>query len=192
MIRSVSGGVVMRKFIYIVALILFMPASIFAADETQSNNSIVVKSEQKSVFKGLLYSVWGKLRALSPSVNKNRNRAVVTAGVRGAETTDSIITPYWMGDKTDDPDYIKELTEYSRAQQLAEDGDLTAAVKALSDFIAGYDNSDLRPNAQFALGISYGGLGQKQPGIDALQAFVNEHPNHPLVADARQVIAELE
>lgn len=182
----------MNKLIYILTLALIMPALPLAAEQAGVNDQIVVNTEQKSVFKGLLYRVWGKLRALNPKMNdRNRDRVVVTAGVRGAETTDSLINPYWMNDKTDDPDYIKELIEYTKAQQLAEDGNLEAAVKALSAFVEGHSDSDLKPNAQFALGISYGGLGQKKPGIDALQAFVSDNPKHPLVADAKQVIAEL-
>lgn len=183
----------MKKLICVLALALMMPALALATEAAKSNDQVVVKSEQKSVFKGLLYRVWGKLRALNPGMNnRNRNRVAVTAGVRGAETTDSLINPYWMGDKTDDPDYIKELTEYTRAQQLAEDGNLEAAVKALSSFVEEHKASDLRPNAQFALGISYGGLGQIKPSVNALQAFVSDNPKHPLTADAKQVIAELQ
>lgn len=182
----------MKNLIYVLLLVLVAPAMSVAVEQADTGDQIIVKSEQKSVFKGLLYRVWGKLRALNPKMaSKNRNRVVVTAGVRGAETTESLISPYWMNDKTEDPDYIKELTEYTKAQQLAEDGNLQDAIKALSSFVEEYGDSDLKPNAQFALGISYGGLGQKKPSIDALQAFVSDNPKHPLVADAKQVIAEL-
>lgn len=182
----------MKVLVYVTALLLIFPGYSMADDQDASNDGLLVKSEQKSIFKGLLYRVWGKLRALSPSSHNNsRSRAVVTAGVRGAETTESVISPYWMGDKTNDPDYIRELEEYTQAQQLAENGDLQGAVKALAAFIDSHEDSDLKPNAQFALGISYGGLGQNQPSIDALEVFVKDHPSHPLVADARQVIAEL-
>jgi TolA-binding protein len=182
----------MKKLLCILAMALAVPALSMAVEQASSNDQVVVNTEQKSAFKGLLYKVWGRLRALSPQPNdKRRNRTAVTAGIRGAETTDSLINPYWKDDKTDDPDYIKELTEYTKAQQLAEDGDLQSAVKALSAFIENHGDSDLKPNAQFALGISYGGMGQNKPGVDALQAFVNDNPKHPLVVDAKQVIAEL-
>lgn len=191
MLQEVSE---VKKLICVLTMVLVVPALSLAAEQASSNdnNQVIVKTEQASVFKGLLYRVWGKLRALNPQVNnRNRHRTAVTAGIRGAETTDSLINPYWMDDKTDDPDYIKELTEYTKAHQLAEDGDLQSAVKALSAFIESYGDSDLKPNAQFALGISYGGLGQNKPGVDALQAFVSDNPKHPLVADAKQVIAKL-
>lgn len=181
----------MKRFIYIVFLILITPALSISAEQKKSDGQIVIKTEKKSVFKGLLYKMWGKLRALNPRRASKEVRTVATAGVRGAETTGSLINPYWKDDKTDDPDYIKELTKYTKAQQMAEDGNLQGAVKALSAFIDGYGDSDLRPNAQFALAISYGALGQKQQSIDTFQAFVNDNPRHPLVADAKRVIAEL-
>ena len=47
--------------------------------------------------KGLLYKVWGRLRALNPQLktNKTRDRLVATMQIHGAETTGSIIEPYW-------------------------------------------------------------------------------------------------
>jgi len=136
--------------------------------------------------------VWGKLRALSPRMAKRNHSRSVTAGVRGAETTDSLMNPYWKGDKTDDPAYAKELTEFHKANQLAENGDLPAAVKAFSSFIDGHGDSDLKANAQFAMGISYGGMGQVKSSVNTLRSFVKENPTHPMVADAKQVIAELQ
>ena len=52
-------------------------------------------------------------------------------------------------------------------------------------------NSDLKPNAQFALGLSYGGLGDKADSVSTLEGFIKDNPKHPLVADAKQVIAEM-
>ena len=181
----------MKKII--VVLMLCLPAFSVAAEQANKGSNVVVQSEQQSVFKGLLYRVWGKLRSLSPAMSqRNRSRSVITAGVRGAETTDSLIDPYWKGDKTDDPDYIKELTAFTDAHQLAEKGDLQSAVKAFSTFISDHGDSDLKPNAQFAMGISYGGLGQIKPSVETLRAFVKDNPNHPMVTDAKQVIAELQ
>ena len=112
-------------------------------------------------------------------------------GIRSAETTSSIIEPYWKGYKTDDPEYIVELTQYTKAQQYAEDGDLQKAITALDAFLQEYDNSDLKPNAQIALVIRQGGVGDIPASKKTLQTFVNDNPKHPLVADAKQVIAEI-
>lgn len=182
----------MKKITVLLLLMFCVPALSVAAEQAKKESRIVVQKEEQSIFKGLFYRVWSKLRTLTPKMSqRNRSRSVVTAGVRGAETTDSLIEPYWKGDKTDDPVYVKELTEFNNAHQLAENGDLPSAVKAFTSFISEHGDSDLKPNAQFALGMSYGGMGQAKSGVNALNAFVEENPTHPMVADAKQVIAEL-
>ena len=184
----------MKNFILILLVTSVVSAPVIAADDNSEKQvSMVVKTESSSTFKGLLYKVWGRLRALNPQLktNKTRDRSVATMGIRGSETTTSIIEPYWKGDKTDDPEYIDELTRYTQAQQYAEDGDLQKAVTALNAFLEEYDDSDLKPNAQFALGISQGGMGDITASKKTLQTFVNDNPKHPLVADAKQVIDEL-
>ena len=182
------------KYLSIVLLLLFsFSTTVIAADNRKSEtSSIIVKKESKSVFKGLLYKVWGHLRALNPQLETNKTRTTVaTMGVRGAETTTSLIEPYWKGDKTDDQEYVNELTRYTKAQQYAEDGDLQKAITALSVFLNDYENSELKPNAQFALGLSQGGIGDISASKKTLREFVDDNPRHPLVADAKQVIAEL-
>lgn len=179
-------------------IILLALATLFGntaaiSEPEKKADSVVVKSESESVFKGLLYRVWGRLRAFNPQLqtNKTRKRSVATMGVRGSETTTSIIEPYWKGDKTSDPVFIESLTEYTRAQELAEKGDLKSAVSALDQFIKDYEESELVPNAQFALAISQAGMGDVAASIESLQTFIEEYPDHPLVSDARQVIKEL-
>ena len=182
------------KVLTVVLLISTFATSSLAVENRKSESgSIVVKKESSSIFKGLLYRVWGRLRALNPQLetNKTRNRSVATMGIRGAETTNSIIEPYWKGDKTDDEEYVAELTRYTRAQQYAEDGDLKKAVAELNSFLADHENSELKPNAQFALAISQGGLGEIAASKKTFEEFVDDNPGHPLVADARQVISEL-
>lgn len=180
--------------VFLVALLpnlsIVLPVNAAGADQA-SNNAVIVKSEKKSVFKGFLYKMWGKLRAISPRQPTKNTRSVATAGVRGAETTTSIISPYWKDDDSANPEYLKELNEFTKAQQLAESGDLPAAITALSSFIDDYSDSDYKANAQFALGISYGGLGKNTESVSAFQSFVNDNPKHPLVDDAKQVMAEL-
>ena len=182
------------KVLTVVLLMFTFATSSLAVENRKSESgSIVVKKESSSIFKGLLYRVWGRLRALNPQLetNKTRNRSVATMGIRGAETTNSIIEPYWKGDKTDDEEYVAELTRYTRAQQYAEDGDLKKAVAELNSFLADHENSELKPNAQFALAISQGGLGEIAASKKTFEEFVDDNPGHPLVADARQVISEL-
>lgn len=184
----------MMKNLSLLLLFLFafsLPA--FAADNKKDAGKLVIKTEKRGVFQGLLYRMWSRLRALNPQLttNKTRSRSAATMGIRGAETTTSLIEPYWKGDKTDDPQYITELTRYTEAQQYAEDGDLKKAVAALNNFLQEFEHSDLKPNAQFALGISQGGLGDIAASKKTLQMFIDDNPKHPLVSDAKQLIAEL-
>lgn len=184
----------MKKLSVFLLLMFTSTTTVFAVEDKAENESlVVVKTESNSVFKGLLYKVWGRLRALNPQLktNKTRQRSVVTMGIRGSETTTSLIEPYWKGDKSEDAGYIVELTSYTRAQQYAEDGELNNAVSALSEFLQTYEESDLRANAQFALGISQGGMGDVAASKKTLMSFVEDNPGHPLVVDAKQVIAEL-
>jgi TolA-binding protein len=184
------------KYSSVILLLLFACTTTVSIADTRQGEpqAVVVKAENQSTFKGLLYQMWGRLRALNPQLktNKTRERTVATMGIRGAETTTSLIEPYWKGDKSDDPGYVTELTRYTQAQQYAEDGDLQQAVTALNSFLEEYQDSDLRPNAQFALGISQGGMGDVVASKKTLQSFIDDNPKHPLVADARQVIIELQ
>ena len=178
----------------ILLLFVFVAPAMAAGDGREGNSGIVYKKESSSVFKGLLYQVWGRLRSLNPQLetNKTRQRSVATMGIRGAETTSSIIEPYWKGDKTDDKEYVAELTKYTKAQQYAEDGDLDKAVVELSAFLEEYEDSELKPNAQFALAISQGGLGDASNSKKTLEEFVDDNPGHPLVSDAKQVMSSLD
>lgn len=194
MALELCEGINMKNLNLLLLLFFTVSVPVYAAGDNEvTQKSVVVKTESSSSFKGLLYKVWGRLRALNPQLktNKTRERSVATMGIRGAETTTSIIEPYWKGDKTDDPEYITELTQYTQAQQYAEEGDLQKAVTALNVFLQDHEQSDLRPNAQFALGISQGGMGDVPASKRTLQAFVDDNPKHPLVIDAQQVIAEL-
>jgi len=185
----------MRKLIFlIVAAVLVNVSYVNIANSADSKNeAVITKSETKSVFSGFMNKLWGKLRAISPKASAVQNtRGIATAGIRGAETTTSIISPYWKDDVTEDPEYIKELNKFTKAQQLIEDGDLKGAVTALSSFIQEHGNSDYKANAQFALAMSYGGLGQKAESVNAFQSFVKDNPKHPLVDDAKKVMAELQ
>ncbi len=178
----------------VLLLVFIVSFSAYAVETHKKKDSqVVVKTESQSVFKGLLYKVWGRLRSLNPQLDtsKTRRRGVSTIGIRGSQTTESLIEPYWKGDKTTDPVYVEQLSNYTRAQQLAEDGKLQQAEKALNDFLEEYSDSELVPNAQFALGLTQGGLGETEASIESLEQFIEDNPNHPLVADAKQVIAEL-
>ncbi len=68
---------------------------------------------------------------------------------------------------------------------------IEGVVKSFDAFLGDYAQSSLRPNALFGKSISLAGLGQKDASRAILTQFIDENPNHPLVADAKQVLEAL-
>jgi len=167
------------------SLLLGAPAR--AAETTR-----FVESDTHSVFTGLFKSVWSHLRSLSPQSQQNANADVhYTAGIRGAEATDTLLQPYWKGDLTQNPGFQAELTSFGEAQSKMDQGQLQEAVSSFDDFLQQYSESALRPNALFGKSISLAGLGQNADSLAAMRQFVDENPTHPLVDDAKKVIDNL-
>ena len=70
-------------------------------------------------------------------------------------------------------------------------GDLENAAKEFGQFINQYQDSSLRPNALFGRSISLAGIGNMEASKTSMQLFIDENPNHPLIADAKQILGEL-
>lgn len=175
-------------------IILFCISSlaINAPVSAQESSIVVSQSESHSVFKGLFRTVWARLKSLNPTQKQTaRSTQVYTAGIRGAETTDTLLKPYWKDDLTQDKGFQAELKKFSQAQLKMDHGELEAAVKSFDDFLGEFKQSDLRPNALFGKSISLAGIGKNKLSIAAMHQFVEENPSHPLVDDARQVITAL-
>jgi TolA-binding protein len=179
----------MKKVLLLIGC-LWIP---LAATNLQAQSpTTFVETESHNVFTGLFKSVWARLRSLNPSSRESANAEVVfTAGIRGAEATDTLLKPYWKDDLTRDEEFQAELEQYSLAQLKMDRGELDSAVKSFDSFLDEFANSDLRPNALFGKSISLAGLGQTEQSLATMQQFVDENPNHPLAEDARQVMEAL-
>jgi hypothetical protein len=178
------------KNILLVIFCLYISA--FTLPLQAQNSATIVETQSHSVFKGFFQSVWARLKSLNPSMKESANSDVVyTAGIRGAESTDTLLKPYWKGDLTQDEEFQAELQKFSLAQLKMDRGELDSAVKSYDNFLDEYAQSDLRPNALFGKSISLAGLGDTQQSLETMQLFVDENPNHPLHGDANQVIQEL-
>lgn len=158
---------------------------------TQGTTTIV-EGASHSVFTGLFKSVWARLRELSPSQKESANaEQVYTAGLRGAEATDTLLKPYWKNDLTEDPAFQTQLKAFSLAQARMDQGELSAAIDAFDRFLEVHGDSSLRPNALFGKSLSLAGAGESEAARTAMRQFLDENPNHPLAPDARQVIDAL-
>jgi len=181
-------------------ILLVSPTTVAFADEYDNRDNhrdgqnIVIQSRSTSSFKALLYRVWGRLQALSPQEDLAREpgASVATLGMRGARLAGRNMAPEAGVPSTTDQPENEELLRYLAARRYAETGDLDKAVSELGIFIETYDDSELRPNALFALGISQAGTGDDASGMWTLLDFIDEYPQHALSDDAREVIEELE
>ncbi len=153
---------------------------------------VIKETETHSVFKGLFLNVWSKLRSFNPhSRQEARIQRVYTAGIRGAESTETLIQPYWKDDLSQDEEFQAQLQSFSQAQQLMDNGQLEQSVQAFNAFLDQHGNSALAANARFGRGLCQAGLGQPDAARADLQQFIEDYPNHPLAADAGQIIAQL-
>ncbi|MBC8211285.1 MAG: hypothetical protein H8E21_09465 [Gammaproteobacteria bacterium] len=179
----------MSRKLFNLALILIISAA-FSLPVTAQG--IIKQTETHSVFKGLFFSVWSRLRDLNPHQRQSAKAEVVyTAGIRGAEATETLIQPYWKDDLSKDPAFQQELKQFSVAQQLMDKGELLASVEAFDRFIGAYPGSDLLANAQIAKGVCLAGVGKNSEAVAILNQFIETYPVHPLSADAGVLLTQL-
>lgn len=170
---------------FVVALTLTPPVNAL-------DTKILVESESHNVFTGLFRSVWVQLKAFNPSPQESANTDITyNAGIRGAESTDTLLQPYWKGDLSRDQQFQAELSNFNLAQNKLDQGRLEAAARLFDDFLREFGQSALRPNALFGKSISLAGIGKTEQSLTTIRQFVEENPRHPLADDARRVIDEL-
>ena len=158
----------------------------------QQSSVVIKQSESHSVFTGLFKSVWARLKSLNPSSRESASaETTYTAGIRGSESTDTLLKPYWKDDLTRDESFQTELEKFGLAQGKMDRGDLEAAVESFDDFLDEFGQSDLRPNALFGKGLCLAAIGDNEQSRRTMQQFIDENPNHPMVGDAGQVISSL-
>jgi len=179
----------MKKFS--IAMCCALGISLAAPLQAQ-DSTVVVETNSHSIFKGLFESVWAHLRTLSPAQEESASaKTEYVAGIRGAEATDSLFTPYWKGDLTQNQSFQAELEKFSVAQAEMDQGHLGVAVRYFDQFLREYTDSALRPNALFGKSLSLAGIGETAESLAVMQQFIVENPAHPLVGDARKVIQNL-
>lgn len=163
-----------------------------ATPVSAQESTAFVENESHSIFTGLFRSVWAHLKSLNPKDGESASGEVLyTAGIRGAESTDTLLQPYWKGDLTRDEAFQAELQQYSLAQLKMDRGELESAIEQFDGFLEQYTDSSLRPNALMGKGLSLAGIGNKDQSVATLRLFVTENPNHPLADDAEKVIDSL-
>ena len=182
----------MRPIFFLVTALL-IPTVLAADPATRAAPRVEVqKAEERSGLQSLLDEMWSRLRQYGPKLSvKETEKTTVVAGVRGAESTTSTLTPYWKGDKTKDPAYVAEVNAFNGAQTLAERADHPAASAAFEKFLKDFPHSTFKPNAEFGLALAVSGT-DRVKGLVQLKAFAEKNRAHPFAADAQRVISQLE
>lgn len=173
--------------------VLLVPAAFAAEAPKPAPRVEVQRTDDRSGLQTMLDELWSKLRQYGPKVSgREAEKTTLVAGVRGAESTTTSLEPYWKGDKTRDPAFIAEVTAMNAAQALAERGDYPAAAAAFEKFTRDFPASSLKPNAEFAQALALSSSGDRVRGLARLRSFAEQHHSHPLAADARRLIGQLE
>ncbi|MEM7208338.1 MAG: tetratricopeptide repeat protein [Pseudomonadota bacterium] len=159
------------------------------ASDSGTNTASVVKSEDDPM-KSMFYKLWNKIKGVSPQVETagTEGDITLTAGIRGSEATEDLLSPYWKNDLSQDPDYVNEISLFSQGNRLAVDGNLEKAIVAFESFLKNYPQSDLLANAQFALGVAYSQSGEQGQAVKVLSEFIDNHESHILASDARDLL----
>jgi TolA-binding protein len=144
-----------------------------------------------SAVKDVLGNLWARLRAATPRSTPAAPAASVTAGLRGAEATESELKPYWKGDREQDPSSRTERLALESAQALADAGKFAEAARAFEAFLQESPRSTLAPNALFGAALARAAMGDKARASAAFDDFIKRQPQHPLAKDAEQALAAL-
>lgn len=179
-------------FPMLVGMLLFTAGAQAQQSPGAEQESVIRETQTEGLLKGTIYRAWQRLRSLSPKSGENSNERktlTATAGIRGAEQTETVLKPYWKDDRTRSPAFMAQLQAYGKAQNLIEAGQFKEATAALDAFIKDYPDSELLPNAWFAKGLALGADDDAQGAAAALNTFIKTYPKHPMRADAEEVIA---
>lgn len=86
----------------------------------------------------------------------------------------------------------KELKAYDLASNLFRRNDFKAAIEAFKDFLRDYPQSQLAPNAQYWIGISYANLKDARNALAAQEQVVSKYPQSAKAPDALLAIAAMQ
>ena len=145
------------------------------------------QAAQSSGIKDMLSRMWAKLRAATPRSQSQASNVTVTAGLRGAEATESELKPYWRGER----EQAAERAALDKAQGLADAGNYGEAAKAFDAFAQDNPKSPLAANAVFGAALARAAMGDTARAKAGFEDFIRREPQHPLAKDAEQALAVL-
>jgi tol-pal system protein YbgF len=89
-------------------------------------------------------------------------------------------------------DQARELKSYDAASNLFRRNDFPSAIDAFRAFVKDYPASQLVPNAEYWIGISYANLRDYRNALAAQEQLLAKHPQSPKAPDALLAIAAIQ
>jgi hypothetical protein len=166
----------MKYFIIFLLSFGLLSSQIYAAEHTDKSSTYEVIKSESSFFS----SLWGKIKRIIPRKHSTDHTATAVIGVRGAETTESALKPYWEGDLSTDPAFINDVKQFDDATKLCESDTPAKGTATFESLLKNSSNDMLKANTMIALASCYAQHGNEAKGREHLQAFVLKYPKHPM------------
>ncbi len=165
------------KFLLILLLTFtFVSGQSFAAEQKKKSNTYQIVKSERSFFS----SLWSRIKRIIPRKHVARNTTTAVLGVRGAETTESALQPYWQGDLTQDPAFRNDVKQFDDATKLCESKTPAKGTETFEQLLKTTDSDMLKANTMIALASCYAEHGDEAKGKAQLQAFLDKYPKHPM------------
>jgi tol-pal system protein YbgF len=87
---------------------------------------------------------------------------------------------------------VQEMRSYDAASNLFRKNDFAGAVNAFRAFVLEYPQSQLAPNAEYWIGISFANLKDYKNAIAVQEALLKNYPQSPKASDAMLAIAAVQ
>lgn len=150
--------------------------AIAAETQVKRNNTYQVVKSETSFFS----SLWSRIKRMVPRTHTTRNTTTAVIGVRGVETTESALQPYWEGDLTKNDHFRNDVKLFDDATRLCESSTPAKGSQTFEQLLKTTRNDMLKANAMIALASCYAKQGDEQKGRAQLQTFLDKYPKHPM------------
>lgn len=146
-----------------------------AADKQKSSTYQVIKSE-RSFFS----SLWSRIKRIVPRKSSVASTTTAVIGVRGNETTESALQPYWQGDLASDSTFKNDIKQFDDGTKLCESETPNKGTETFEQLLKTTKNDMLKANTMVALASCYAEHGNEEKGKAQLQTFLTKFPQHPM------------
>ena len=106
----------MKYLMILLCSIGLLSGQVSAAESTKKASTYQVVKSEGTFFT----SLWGKIKRIIPKNRSTVSTSTAVLGVRGAETTESALKPYWEGDLSSYSAFRNEVKKFDDGTKLCE------------------------------------------------------------------------